>query len=377
MSPPLSRALLCVTEDWFLLSHFRPVVAALCDIAREVVVVTHDNGRLAEIEALGARVLPFDFARGSAGAAGNLTVARKLADVIRAERPELIHLVSLKPIVVGAAALALAPVPRRVVHVTGLGALSLAETVPARITRGVVHGAIRFLLRGAQTHLLVENRDDLALLTGAPEPGLTASILPGAGVDAAVFSPHPRAPTRPIRAISVSRMIKSKGLRITVAAIEKLRAQGHEIALDLYGPIDAANPAALDPAEIADWQARGLATWHGATRDVAGALASADMFVLATRGGEGLPRALLEAAAMALPLIVTAVPGCRDFVRDGVEGLVVPPGDVPALAGAMVRLAQNDALRRRLGDAARARILAGFTIDVVRRDLDRAYRTLL
>ena len=100
------------------------------------------------------------------------------------------------------------------------------------------------------------------------------------------------------------------------------------------------------------------------------------MFVLPARGGEGMPRAMLEAAACARPLVVTDVPGCRHFVRDGVEGLVVPPNDVAALAEALHRLASDRELRERMGAAARRRLLEGFTEAHVKDVLRSAYRRL-
>jgi glycosyltransferase involved in cell wall biosynthesis len=103
----------------------------------------------------------------------------------------------------------------------------------------------------------------------------------------------------------------------------------------------------------------------------------ADIFVLPARGGEGLPRALLEAAACARPLVVTNVPGCRHFVRDGVEGFVVPPDDPVALADALQGLARDADLRKRMGEAARLRLLHGFTEAHVKQSLLAAYQSLL
>jgi glycosyltransferase involved in cell wall biosynthesis len=103
----------------------------------------------------------------------------------------------------------------------------------------------------------------------------------------------------------------------------------------------------------------------------------ADIFVLPARSREGMPRALLEAAACARPLVVTNVPGCRHFVRDGVEGLVVPPEDPDALTKALERLARDPDLRRRMGEAARLRLLHGFTEDHVKQSLRATYASML
>jgi glycosyltransferase involved in cell wall biosynthesis len=121
------------------------------------------------------------------------------------------------------------------------------------------------------------------------------------------------------------------------------------------------------------WQQQAGLTWHGRTDDVAGVWRTSDIAVVPALGGDGLPRAMLEAAASGRPLIVSDVAGCRQFVRDGREGFIVPPGDAEALARALVRLAHDPALRARLGSAARARFMEGYTDSFVRARIRRAY----
>jgi glycosyltransferase involved in cell wall biosynthesis len=160
-----------------------------------------------------------------------------------------------------------------------------------------------------------------------------------------------------------------------MSAFERLEAQGSPLRLELYGPSDL-NPDAIAPDLLETWCKAHNARWPGRTSNVREVWQHADMFVLPARGGEGMPRAMLEAAACARPLIVTDVPGCRHFVRDGVEGLVVPPNDVAALAEALHRLASDRELRERMGAAARRRLLEGFTEAHVKDVLRSAYRRL-
>ena len=139
----------------------------------------------------------------------------------------------------------------------------------------------------------------------------------------------------------------------------------------------ADNPEAVPPREILAWCKKTGARWHGAVADVAAVWKGADMFVLASRGGEGLPRALLEAASCARPLVVTDVPGNRHFVRDGIEGLIVPPADVAALSAALASLAGDAERRCQMGQAARHRLLEGFTEQHVRRTVRASYAAML
>jgi glycosyltransferase involved in cell wall biosynthesis len=158
-----------------------------------------------------------------------------------------------------------------------------------------------------------------------------------------------------------------------MAAEALLAARGVPLAIELYGKIDADNPEAISEQQIAAWQREGRARWFGHIADVREVWKRADIFVMAPRGGEGLPRALLEAAACGRPLVVTDVPGCREFVRNGIEGFVVPPNDPSALADALATLIMDGALRERMGTAARLRVLDGFTEADVMGAIQKAY----
>jgi glycosyltransferase involved in cell wall biosynthesis len=372
------KIVLLITEDWFALSHFRPLISLLTQMAGSVVVVTRSSGRLSEIEALGARTLDFDFRRRSNNQAAAALVALRLARLIKKERPDVVHLIAMKPIVLGGLALRLATVPHVVVHVTGQGLAGIATDPILRLYRFAMLRVLASLVRKPNTHLLVENPDDLAMVRKiAPNLGARFAILGGAGVNPEAFPALPPPQHAVPVAAHVGRMIRSKGIDLLMQAYERLLAEGVRLRLDLYGSSDSDNPEAVPPQEILAWCQRTGAHWYGPVRDVATVWKGADLFVLASRGGEGLPRALLEAASSARALVVTDVPGNRHFVRDGVEGLLVPPGDVAALSAALKSLAGDADRRCRLGQAARQRLLAGFTEEHVRDAVRASYAALL
>jgi len=369
---------LLITEDWFALSHFRPLISLLAEIAGSVVVITRSSGRLPEIEALGARTVDFDFRRGSNNQALAAQVAFRLSRLIKRERPDVVHLIAMKPIVLGGLALRLVDVPHAVVHITGQGLAGIATDPLLRLYRFAMLRVLATLVRKPNAQLLVENPDDLAMVRKvAPNLGSRFAILGGAGVDPDAFpalpAPHHAVPV----AAHVGRMIRSKGIDLLMGAYERLLAEGVRLRLELYGSSDSDNPEAIPPQEILAWCQRTGAHWYGPVADVAAVWKGADMFVLASRGGEGLPRALLEAASSARPLVVTDVPGNRHFVRDGVEGLIVPPGDVAALSSALKSLASDSDRRCQMGQAARQRLLEGFTEHHVRSALRASYAALL
>lgn len=370
--------MVCITEDWFALSHFRPLIRALVSMSRDVVVVTRSSGRIDEVQALGARTIDFDYLRASSHPLKVWQTARALRRLIASERPDAIHLVALKPIVTAAMALRGIWAPAVGVHLTGFGLLSIATTARDRLVRHVALSSVRMLVRRPRAWLFVENDDDLQLVIGqdAP-PSARVTILGGAGIDPTYFAPLPQtANTVPVAAF-VGRMIRSKGIDVLLDAARILRGRGQLLQLDLYGKIDIDNPEAVSRAQIDQWHRDGLALWHGHVDDVRDVWRISDISVMASLGGEGLPRSMLEAAACGRPLVVTDVPGCRQFVRHGMEGLVVPAGDAGALADALAELAANPAMRAQMATAARARVVAGFTEADLEAAVVRSYRTLL
>lgn len=300
-----------------------------------------------------------------------------LARILRAEKPDVAHLIAMKPVVLGGLATALAGTPQTVMHLTGLGFLATSPTVRARLARSLALGVVRRVMARPGSWLIVENPEDLAFIEDARvRPGGRVTTLGGAGVDPEAFPALAEPEGSPPVAAFVGRMIRPKGVDILMATADVLRARGVALSIELYGRFDEGNPEAIPPHALEAWSDGAHRRWLGHVGDIAGVWSRAAIFVLPARSREGMPRAMLEAAASARPLVVTDVPGCRHFVREGIEGLIVPPGDVQALALALERLALDPALRRRLGNAARARVLDGYTSADVQAGLESAYRGL-
>lgn len=211
--------------------------------------------------------------------------------------------------------------------------------------------------RGA---LLVENEADRLWVEGGwPLPDARVGVLPGAGVNPGVYMPAPE-PQGPVVVGVACRLVRSKGVDVAVEAIRRLRETGADIVLRIAGKPDTDNPERVDELTIAQWRTQAGVEWHGATADMNAFWAQVHIACAPSRGGEGLPRSLLEAAACGRPLVASAVPGCADFV-DASVGLLVPASDPAALAEAIARLAADAGLRQAMGRAARDKIIAGYT----------------
>ena len=185
----------------------------------------------------------------------------------------------------------------------------------------------------------------------------------------------PEPPAPPVKVAVIGRMLIPKGIAETVAAVRRARAQGAAVELNLYGEPDPSNRRSFSQDQLRRWAAEPGIAWHGPTDDVAWVWRENHVAMLLSYR-EGLPKALVEAAAAGRAIVATDVTGCREVVRDGIEGLLVPRGDVDAAARALVRLADDAPLRARLGAAAHARFQERFTEAAVIGAMTKFYAAL-
>ncbi|WP_114946876.1 glycosyltransferase family 4 protein [Microvirga calopogonii] len=364
-----------ITEDWFFASHFLPMARAARELGLDVTVVARVRSHRDVIEATGAKVIPLEAERRSLNPMAAGYAAGQLAAILKSEKADLVHCIALKGILVGGFAAAMAGIPRRVYALTGSGFLGARADMVARLSQR----AVRLLVRGLETgktRYVFENTDDPKLL-GLDPASDRITILGGAGIDPDLLRPSPLPPQPPLKVAVVARMLWSKGIDVAVEAVRAARAQGAAVELSLYGAPDPSNPKAIPEETLNKWSAEPGISWHGATQDVASVWREHHVACLPSRGGEGLPRTLLEAAACGRAIVTTDVSGCRTLVRDGVEGRLVPPGNAGSLAEALVALAREPDRVARMGEAARARVLDGFTERDVIESVKRLYVSML
>ena len=295
--------------------------------------------------------------------------------VFRAERPDIVHTVAMKPVLYGAAAARLAGVPAVVGALTGLGYVFSSSDIKARLLRPLVRRALRWALGGARNTCIVQNPDDAALVAGLGIERHRIVIVLGSGVDTARFVPSPE-PEGPLRATMVSRLLWDKGVSEFVEAARVARAQRPDLRFTLIGVPDEGNPAAVPLAQLEGWRDEGLVDWQGHRDDIPAVWRESHIAVLPSYR-EGLPKALLEAASCGRPLVAADAPGSREIARDGESGLLVPPRDPAALAAAILHLAGDPALRARLGAAGRSLVERHFSEDRIAAETLALWRRLL
>ncbi len=365
-----------VTEDWYFCSHRLPVARALRDAGWRVAVACRVADHGAAIRAEGFALYPLALSRRSLNPFHLAAALMRIRRAYRDFRPDVVHHVALKPAMLGSLAARLAGVPGTVNAIAGLGFVFSSTRLKARVLRPLITLVLRLLLDGPHTRVIVQNDDDGRALT---ERGIVAperlAVIRGSGVDLVRFHPTPE-PSGPVRAVMVSRMIAEKGVRELVAAARILRTRNVPVRITLAGMPDPENPSAIPAAELAAWHAEGTVEHLGHVADVAALWAQSHIAVLPSYYGEGVPLALIEAAAAGRPVIAADGPGLRDVARPGETGLLVPPRNAVALADAVAALAGDATLRARLGAGARRLAEVRFGTDTVVTETLALYRDL-
>ena len=371
----MARLLFISPEDWFFCSHFLPLARAARAAGFEVSVVTRVSKHGETITREGVNFIPLDADRSTLGPLRIIKATARLTALIAQERPDIVHCITLRSVVLGGIAAKRAGVRGLVLAPTGLGHLWIEDDPAIRILRAVTRALVGWLAR-APTRLIFENRDDYRDLGFDGRFDGQVTFVGGAGVDAAAFVPQPQPPAPPVKIAVVARMLATKGISESVEAIRLARSRGTPVELHLFGVPDPVNKRSLSPDQLKEWAAEPGIVWHGATSDIAAVWRDHHIALLLSFR-EGTPRSLVEAAACGRPIIATDVPGCREIVVDRKTGLLVPRGNIRATADAIGRLAEDAALRREMGGEGRRLFEERFTEVHVTSAVMDVYRQIL
>lgn len=353
--------------DWYLYNFRRSLALAARAAGYDVLMVSPPGEYGPRLRALGLRWQPLAaMHRRSLDPRRAVRVVSQLAALFRRERPALVHNFTIKCAVFGSLAAMFARVPVRINAVAGLGYVFASNDWRARLLRPLVDRALKLALRGRHARLILQNPDDATLFVthGLIEPA-QLRLIPSSGVDCTRFVPRPHGPNEPPRVVLAARLLWAKGIAEFVEAARVLHAHGRQVRFLLAGAPDSGNPAAVPEATVRAWVAANDIEWAGHVEDMSALFASADIVVLPSYYREGVPRSLIEAAACARPLITTDMPGCRDVVTNGRDGLLIPARNADALAAAIVCLLDAPEYAHTLGRAARRKALAAFDERIV------------
>lgn len=372
----MKKLVFLVAEDFAFLSHRLPMALAARAAGFDVHIITRVTGGRDAIEAQGFTVHALDWQRRSLNPFSALHEIRAIKKLYEQIGPDIVHHVALKPIIWGTLAAHWAGVRRIVNAPIGLGYIFTSNDFVARALRLIISPMLRFALRHPNVRVIIQNRDDLV---GLERDGFIqfdrAVLIRGSGIELEKYDVLPE-PDGPITVGIAARMLHDKGVMPLVLAQQKLRDDGLDIRLLLAGTPDPENRATLTPHEMAHISCLHGVSVLGHVRDIRSLWEKCHIAVLPSRR-EGLPKALMEAAAVGRPLIATNVPGCREICQDGVNGILVPVDDADALAAAIRKLAENPDLRARYGGASRRMVESDLSAAAVGAKLTALYSQMM
>ena len=365
-----------VNRDSFFLSHRLPLARGARDAGMEVVVAAGDSGSARAIEDEGFEFVSLPVARGILNPLSEARTVTFLLRLYRRLQPALIHHSTVQPVIYGSIAARFGSDAAVVNTVSGLGYAFTSAHQTAKALRPLLRWLWRVALSHPQSRTIFQNPDDRAdfIRMGLVHEGATV-LIRGSGVDCGAFPPAPEPGGVPV-VVLPGRMLWDKGVQEFVEAARILRSAGRIGRFVLVGAPDNGNREAIPVAQLDEWTREGTVEWWGHQSDMAAVLAGATIVVLPSYG-EGLPKALLEAASVGRAVVATDVRGCREVVRPGVNGLLVPPRDSAALAQAIERLLTTKDLRARFGAAGRRIAETEFAEPVVVKQTLAVYHDLL
>lgn len=358
------KILFLATVDWFFISHRLPLAIAARDAGYDVTVAALDTGVADQIRDAGVDFVSLPFSRSGTNPLKELSTLLAIYRLVRSLRPDVMHNISVKPVLYGGLAGNVGRVPRIISAVTGFGHLLTARG-PGQLLRRIVWRLFSWLWNRTSSIVIVQNPDhaeELVQLKLVDQESIR--LIQGAGVDMEMFQPLTFDGQRNT-VVLPARMLAGKGVYEFAEVAKRLRKDGFQQRFVLVGAGGDDNPGALSIAELEQLTSGGAVEWWGRRSDMPRILGEALLVVLPSSYGEGMPKALIEALACGRPIITTDIPGCRQLVKPEWNGWIVPPKDVDALETAIREALESPAQLEAFGIRSRSYAVENFSIQKV------------
>lgn len=353
-----------ITEDWFFKSHFFDRAVAAFDAGYKVTVITRCRDSAKGFEKYGLLTQNVEFSRRGLNPITELATVLKLRSILKRIKPDIVHNIALKPVVLGSLAAQLAGIQNIVNAPVGMGYVFTSQENKARALRPIVKALIRNVLKRKNRRVIIENREDCEnLISGGFAARDSIALIKGAGVDVQKFAQRPE-PPEPVKVIMVSRLLRDKGVYEFIDAAKIVHVKNDSVQFLLVGDVDDGNPTSMNSEAIANLANSKNVTWLGARNDIAELLAESHIACLPSYR-EGLPKSLIEAASVGRPIVTTDVPGCREVVTHMVNGLLVQPRNAHALASAIEKLVDDPNLRKSMGEENRHKAETEYANEII------------
>ncbi len=381
-----SRVAYVVNNAAFFVSHRLPLALGALSAGFEVMLFTGQAGseRMESAAVAQLAVEGIDHRRTISRSAGlnplvELLGMLQLIWFMIRYKPDVMHCASPKGVLYGGIAARICRVQGLVLAISGMGYAFTNGTdqgVARKVIKRIYSGLARVAFRHPNLRIIVQNEDDRTeLVQSGWAVSARVTLIPGSGVDLTLFDPFEAAGKKPI-VLLPARMLKDKGVLEFVAAASQLKTLVPEWQFVLAGAAGYDNPTAIAQADLERWQAEGVVQWLGHIDNMVPLFNEASIVCLPSYR-EGMPKALLEAAAAGCAVVTTDVAGCREAIVPGTTGDLVPVRDVDALVVALFSLIKDDSRRQAYGEHGRQRAMARFSVESVVQQTTDIYKELL
>jgi glycosyltransferase involved in cell wall biosynthesis len=371
----MGKLLFIVNIDKFFVSHRLPIALEAIKRGYEVHIATTITKELHFLEQNGLIVHPLNLHRSRSGISIFFELWEIFSIFIKV-KPDIVHLVTIKPVLLGGLVARILRTPAVVSAVSGLGYIYINDGIMAFLKRRVISFLYYFALGHSNQKVIFQNTDDSILLSKLSYMPISKSILiPGSGVDLSLYRLRAAPSGIPI-VLFAARLLKDKGVNDFVNASKivnkfKLRAR-----FVIYGDIDLSNPSSINQEQLSKWEKESDIELRGFNAHMEEVIPTA-LIVALPSYREGFPKVLIEAAACGRAVVTTNVPGCRDAIVNNVTGILIPKKDSYALANSISFLLDNPVYCRELGKNGRKRAEKLFSIKKVTSKHMDIYRDLL
>ena len=347
------KLLFIVNAPEFFLSHRLPIALAAREAGYNVQIATGPGSACEQIRELGFVHHHLPLSRSGTNPLKELHCVWSFWRLMRRIKPDLLHLVTIKPVLYGGLMSRLTGVPAVLVAISGLGSVFVARSGALSWLCRAVSLLYRLALGHHNLKAIFQNPDDKALLIefGVVRDEQTV-LIRGSGVDLVDYPMKPEPNDIPVVTLA-ARLLKEKGVLEFVEAARVLKDRGVASRFWLVGSPDDGNPSSVSDKDIEHWRESGLVEPLGYRTDISKVFANSNLVVLPSYYGEGLPKVLIEAAAVGRAIITTDQPGCRDAIEPNVTGVLVPARDAVALADTIEHLLADPKSRQSMGNAGR------------------------
>jgi len=370
------KLLFVVNVDFFFISHRLPIALAAIQKDYEVHIATSLTDGLNKLQSQGLIVHPLNLDRRSTGIISNVLTFFQILRIFIKLKPNIVHLISIKPVLLGGIAARLAAVPSVVAAISGLGFIYISHGFKATVRRKLIGLFYRLALSHKNLKAIFQNEDDRETLFKISNLHKeNTSLIRGSGVDLTRYLPS-TLPEGPPVVVLAARLYVEKGVREFIEAARSLKNAGLDANFVIAGSPDLNNPVAISEDELNQWVSEGIIEWWGHRNDIPQVFAASTIVVLPSYR-EGFSKVLTEAASCGRAVITTDVPGCRDAIKPDVTGLLVPVRDVEALAKAINTLLVDRSLCEEMGRAGRELAEKAFDVKQVVKQHLLIYNELL